>query len=196
MSHLTMKLLSALLASLVLVGCGGDNGRTGDPGVAGIQGPPGQDGEDGQDAPNQDPLVSAIEDQTITANVDADPIGFLVFDDRTNADELTVVATSDNQDVIADGDIDIDGEFVTRSLVIAQAPTQTGSANITITVTDADGSSTQSAFTVIVDPQMVSTTSFVTQVFNDNANAMSRDLNSRILVEDAEGINLYDQLVP
>ena len=202
MSNTYLKLLSALLIGLLLAGCEGDDGRVGDAGTPGVQGPPGNDGEDGEDgedgadAPNQNPLVSAIEDQNIVANVTADPIGFLVFDDRTNADQLTIAVASDNQGLIADSGIQVQGTFVTRALVITPVASQIGSANITISVTDGDGASSQSAFTVIVGQQVVSTVDFVTQVFNDDANATPRDLNSRLLIEDAEDVDLYNQLVP
>src|SRR5262249_644791 len=60
------------------------------------------------------PVVSKIPDQTTHVNVDTDIISFTVNDAQTPADQLVVSATSDNQSVVPDFNIQFGGSGSAR----------------------------------------------------------------------------------
>ncbi len=102
---------------------------------------------------NDDPTLTAISD--VTAAVGATIPAFVAAgsDVETAAGSLSYTATSDNQAVVADVGL----VFTTNSLQITPVGAATGSANITVRVTDADGGFAEQVFTVTIDsPPMIS----------------------------------------
>lgn len=109
------------------------------------------------DAPaNEAPSISDISDQSITRDSAIDALAFVIGDDTTSADQLTVTGASSNQTLVPDGNIICAGTGAERSVIVTPALGQTGSATITITVSD--GTLTVSdTFTLHVVSRLVST---------------------------------------
>jgi hypothetical protein len=101
---------------------------------------------------NQFPVVSTISNQTIRVNTLTDDIPFTVGDLETPADQLLVNATSSDQTLVPDGSIYLGGTASNRTVTIVPASDQTGSATITITVTDSGGKFASTSFLLTVLP--------------------------------------------
>jgi len=102
---------------------------------------------------NRLPVISAITNQLITVGSAAAPIPFTISDTETTASSLVVTGTSDNQSLVRNADIVFSGTGGNRTVSLAPLADQTGSALVTITVSDGQGSAQQSfQFTVRPKP--------------------------------------------
>ncbi len=99
---------------------------------------------------NTPPTLTPFSNQSITRNGVVGPLAFTIGDAETPAALLTVTATSSNQTLIPDANLVLDGSDAARTLTFSPAADQTGSATITVTVTDAAGASTSRTFQVSV----------------------------------------------
>lgn len=161
---------SIALAGLLLAGCGGS----------------------GSDAPpvNSAPTISAIADQSITANTTSTAINFTVSDEQASA--LSFAISSDNQDVVVDGDIDIGGSNTSRSLTITPIVDVLGDAFITVIVSDTAGLSASSSFLLTVDPQQASLQQFVRDLFAVQASGEPVLINAIAFDQDAGNDDFAD----
>ena len=94
----------------------------------------------------------------MTGNTSSAPIPFSVSDVETPAGNLTVTATSANQTLVPNGNLILGGSGTNRALVIMPAPGQSGTALITVNVSDGSASTnTQFALTVVLStPPIIS----------------------------------------
>jgi Ca2+-binding RTX toxin-like protein len=93
---------------------------------------------------NDAPTISPIADQSTSEDVAKGPIHFTVGDAETPAESLVVSATSDNQDLLRDGDISLSGSGASRAIALRPAANRYGSATITVVVSDGSASTSQS----------------------------------------------------
>ncbi len=100
---------------------------------------------------NQPPSITGLADQTILEDSAAGPLEFTVGDVDNAVDSLAVSATADNPTLIPPGAFLFGGTGASRTLRIMPTADQTGSARVTVTVTDGSLSSSQ-AFQVVVQP--------------------------------------------
>lgn len=101
---------------------------------------------------NDPPTMSVITDRTIVPGASTGPIGFSVTDVDGAPDELTVTGSASNLELIAIGGIVLSGNGASRILTVTPVHGQFGITTITITVTDIDGLSAKSSFTLFVNP--------------------------------------------
>lgn len=99
------------------------------------------------------PVLSAIEDQ----GIDEDPlspleIDFTVSDQETAASDLVIEVTSANPNIVESASIGVLGTTENRTLTLTPLADAFGLSHITVKVTDADNRSTQTVFTLIVNP--------------------------------------------
>ncbi len=107
-------------------------------------------------AVNDTPTISNITDQTTAMNTVTAPIAFTVGDVETAASSLTVSGVSGNTTLVPAGNIVLGGSGANRTVTIIPANTQSGTAKITVTVSD--GALTAStAFILTVSPSTDST---------------------------------------
>ena len=100
---------------------------------------------------NTDPVISDIADLSITENTTSDAIAFTVDDAEMDVSDLILWAESDNLDLIALEDIVFGGNGAERTVSITPTNGETGTATITLTVSD--GSLTASdTFVLTVEP--------------------------------------------
>lgn len=98
---------------------------------------------------NTAPTISAVPNQTITANTSTEVLAFTVGDNQTPPADLTVTASSSNTTLVPNANILLGGSGANRTARVTPAASQTGTTTITLTVSD--GSRTApSSFTVTV----------------------------------------------
>jgi hypothetical protein len=115
----------------------------------------------------QNPTISAISDVTTHVNTDTDIINFTVNDAQTPAASLIVTATSDNQVVAPDTNIQFGGSGSSRALIIRPGANQAGVANISVKVKDTDNNTATTTFKLTVlgsPPTITSVTDQLIQV--------------------------------
>ncbi len=100
---------------------------------------------------NQAPTISAIADQTTTEDTPEGPIAFVVGDAETPAAGLTVSANSLNPTLVPNANIVLGGSGANRTVAITPAANQSGSASITLTVSDGTNR-TSATFGLTVTP--------------------------------------------
>ncbi len=86
---------------------------------------------------NDPPTISDIANQSTDEDTATGAIPFVVGDLETPAGDLVVTATSSNPALVPDGNIVLGGSGANRTVTITPAANLSGSATITITVTDA-----------------------------------------------------------
>nr|MBP7142656.1 tandem-95 repeat protein [Opitutaceae bacterium] len=95
-------------------------------------------------APNTAPTITAIPNASIEANNASTPLLFVVGDAQTPASDLVVTAQSTNLTLVPQANIAFGGSGANRSVTIVPAANQSGSAGITVTVSDGDLSTSRS----------------------------------------------------
>ncbi|MFO0796118.1 MAG: putative Ig domain-containing protein [Gemmataceae bacterium] len=100
-------------------------------------------------AGNTPPTVSAVPDQATAAGTAVGPVAFTVGDVETPAADLGVTAVSSDPVLLPAGAITLGGAAAARTVTLAPAAGRTGSATVTLTVSDGDLRST-GTFTLLV----------------------------------------------
>ncbi|MGC8743067.1 MAG: hypothetical protein ACP5T0_04220 [Verrucomicrobiia bacterium] len=85
-------------------------------------------------APNNPPVISDIPDKQYFITSVPAPIQFTAYDMETPSESLTISASADNTTLISA--LILGGSGTNRTLTLLLAPNQTGSANVTISVSD------------------------------------------------------------
>ena len=99
---------------------------------------------------NDPPTISAIANQSTTEDVPTAAIPFTVGDPETPAADLTITATSDNVGIIPNANITLAGSGANRTVQVTPEANQSGTAVITVTVSDGVNS-TPTSFQVTVN---------------------------------------------
>ncbi|TCO77457.1 NHL domain-containing protein [Marinisporobacter balticus] len=138
---------------------------------------------------NTAPTISDIQDQTIDENTTTQWLSFTVEDVTTSVYDLDVTATSNNQSLVPDDHIELDGSGGNRKLKVTPLIDQFGSAIITVTVTDHEYSTNETFTLNVVDkdyekPYVVSTTPI--------GNQTDVAIDTNILLTFSEGIIAKD----
>lgn len=114
------------------------------------------------------PTISAIADQSISANAPSNAFGFSVADEQVS--NLTITASSDNQSIVPDSALQLGGTGGSRTLVVTPVIDTVDDAFITIVVTDVQGLSASTSFLLTVEPEQRSLSTFVRTAFAASAN--------------------------
>ena len=101
---------------------------------------------------NTPPTISVIANQRTTVNTPLGPIPFTIGDAETAADDLILSRETSDGVLIPLANIVLGGSGTERNVTITPAAGLTGTATITITVTDEGGLSRSRAFQVMVEP--------------------------------------------
>ena len=163
------------LSGLAVAGCGGSGGGS-------------------TPAANTPPTLSAIADQTVTANTQPASVDFSVRDDATAPGQLGVTAMSVNPGLVSNADLEIVGQGAARALVIRPAADEIGTADIAVMVTDEDGLSAASTFVLSVEPQRQLISEFTRSNFAADADGDPALINAVAFDEDAEDDDFADLL--
>jgi hypothetical protein len=96
------------------------------------------------------PQISSVPDQIVQENGTTGPVAFIVMDEDTPADSLTVTATSSNMILLPESAIILGGIGENRTVTITPATGQTGEAVVTLIVSDPGGLTAATTFSVTV----------------------------------------------
>ncbi len=99
---------------------------------------------------NNPPTITAIADQHLSMGGTAGPLPFSVSDSETASSSLVVTKQSSNPGLLPEENIVIEGADANRTVTINSAAGQQGTADVTLTVSDGDGSSTSTGFKIFV----------------------------------------------
>jgi hypothetical protein len=100
---------------------------------------------------NPPPTISAIAGQTVTMNQATAAIPFTINDSQTPVASLVLSAASSNPTLVPMANVVFGGSGATRTVKVTPVTGQTGSAQITVSVSDGTGSAS-SSFNVTVQP--------------------------------------------
>ena len=99
---------------------------------------------------NVPPTISSIPDQTTNENTATPEIPFTVGDAGTPAADLEVRGSSSNTTLVPDSGISFGGSGENRTVTVTPANNQSGTAEITVEVSDGDAGATE-AFVLAVN---------------------------------------------
>jgi len=105
-------------------------------------------------AVNDAPTISDIPDQTIYQNSWTGPIHFTIGDIESDASSLVLSASSSNPTLVPNGNIAFGGSDANRTVKVTPALLQSGTATITVTVSDGVATASDS-FVVTVNSVVV-----------------------------------------
>ncbi len=91
---------------------------------------------------NTAPTIANIADKTIEQDGQLGPIAFSIGDQETNASQLSVSGSSDNQSLVENANITFGGSGSQRTLTIVPETGQYGETTINVTVSDGELSAT------------------------------------------------------
>ncbi len=100
---------------------------------------------------NDAPTITAIPAQSINEDVPTGPISFTVGDAETAPASLIVTGSSSDKTLVPDANIAISNGGATRTVVVTPGLNQSGTTNITLTVSDGSASA-QATFELTVNP--------------------------------------------
>lgn len=166
-----------LLLALGLAGCGGGGGDRDRPVV------------------NQPPTLGSIPDQQIDGNGSL-ALTLTVADDQTASDALTLMVTSDDPTLFPAAGLVLGGTGGTRSLEITPTADSLGTAQVSVTLSDADGLQNTQQFRVDVTAVDTPLAGFVRDLFAADENDDPMLINALNLVDDAAGDDFSDLVVP
>jgi hypothetical protein len=101
---------------------------------------------------NDRPTISSIADQAVEPGQNMAPVPFSVRDAETPAQSLSVTALSSNPTLLPSANVVLGGSGTNRSVMAYPVAGQTGSATLTITVTDSTALATNTTFVLNVRP--------------------------------------------
>ncbi|MEA3213458.1 MAG: hypothetical protein QOE70_6515 [Chthoniobacter sp.] len=87
-------------------------------------------------AVNDPPTISDLANRTVNEDTGTGAISFTVGDVETPAASLTLTRSSSNQTLVPDGNIVLGGSGTSRAVSVTPAANQSGTATITVTVSD------------------------------------------------------------
>lgn len=116
------------------------------------------------------PSISAISDRTINANTSTGPIALTIGDDVTPVASLSLSSSSSNTNLVPTNNIVFGGAGASRTVTVTPQLNQTGTASLTIIVTDAKGARGLATFELTVvavasNPPVLSSYSMSNQLF-------------------------------
>ncbi len=101
---------------------------------------------------NDVPTMTPINDVAFDEDTSSGALPFTISDVESPLQQLTVSATSDNQELVRNTDLVLSGLGAERTLKVSARPDVSGTATITVFVRDPDGGETQQQFLVTVNP--------------------------------------------
>lgn len=177
MKHQTLALLAA--TTLVAAGCSSNDKDPMSP-------PP---------MTNTAPAVSAIANVTADQDNAVGPVEFGVTDDSTPANMLKITAAVDANTVFPADGVVVAGEGATRSVTLTPLEARTGTTNVAVTVTDAQGAATTRMFVVTVNARAASIRDSVSTTFAKGEADAPTTLNGFTFAQDADDPATFSALL-
>lgn len=141
---------------------------------------------------NQAPNITAIADQSTVANNASQPIAFSVADEQVGS--LAISVTSDRQQLVPDSGLSLDGSGTARALTVTPIIDMTGDAFITIIITDQEGLSASTSFSLAVNAEQKSMQQFARDTFATSEDDEPVFINAVEFSQDADDDDFADLL--
>ena len=164
-------LLIAVITAATLSGCGGGS-------------------DEPKPAENLAPVLSAIGDQTIMANLPEQTIGVSVTDEDPGS--VTIDISAGEKALLPDESQTTRGQGSGLLAVLSPAADETGQTVVTVTATDAQGLTDSTQFMLTVTPEQKSMQSFVRTTMELAADAEPELVNAVEFMQDAEEDDFSD----
>lgn len=98
------------------------------------------------------PVIGLLANVTLGLNLSSGPIGFSVSDERVNANDLIVTATSSNPELLPDSRITLNGQGSSRWFALSPLPNISGQSTVTLVVSNGARTSRRSFVLTVKDP--------------------------------------------
>jgi hypothetical protein len=118
-------------------------------------------------AVNDEPTLTDLPNLTLTRNTSSGPLPFTVGDAETAAASLTVTRASSNTTLLPQANVVLGGSGAARTVALTPAANQTGTATVTLTVSD--GSRTRNDTFVLTVTNLTPLTAWKQAQFGANA---------------------------
>jgi hypothetical protein len=145
---------------------------------------------------NTAPSIAAIPDRTSSQDTTVGPIEFAIGDRETAAADLRVAAVADGTSVVPADGITLGGAGATRTITLTPLEAATGTVNVTLTVTDAAGALTRSAFRVMVNARTASLRDTTLTTFAKGGTDDVTPVNGFTFTQDADDGAAFAGLIP
>ena len=103
---------------------------------------------------NDEPAISELVDRSILFNSTTEAIAFSIGDLETAASSLTVSGTSSNQVLVPNANMVFGGSGASRTVAIMPAANQSGTATLTITVSDGELTGSDTFILMVTAPEI------------------------------------------
>lgn len=120
-------------------------------------------------AVNDTPTISDVSNLTISKNTATSAVAFTIGDVETAAGSLTVTRASSNIALVPLANVVLGGSGSSRTVTITPATNQTGTSNITVTVSDGTASANDTFVLTVIDGMTLS--SWRQTYFSSTANS-------------------------
>lgn len=157
-------------------------------------------GSDGRDAPmpppaaNTVPVMSAIADRSVDQDTVL-PIEFGITDRESGAGQLTLTAATDSGAVFPADGVALAGSGTTRTLTLTPLEATTGTAMITLTLTDPQGASATRTFRVTVNARGASMRDAALTTFAKAEADAPTAVNGYTYAQDADDPAIFEPLI-
>lgn len=146
-------------------------------------------------AANMPPVVAAVANVTANQDTVVGPLEFAISDDTTPPNQLTVTAAVDGVTPFPADGVQLAGTGTTRSITLKPLEATTGTANVTLSVIDAQGLKSTRAFSVVLNARNASVRDTVMSTFVKNEGDDATTLNGFTFAQDADDPATFDGLV-
>jgi hypothetical protein len=171
---------TALAMTMTMAACGGGSG-------GGYMAPT----PPANTAPGISAVTDRISDQDTAVSVD-----FTVQDRETAAGSLTVSAAADGTGVFPADGVVLTGSGSTRTLTLTPLEATTGTATISLRVTDPEGMATTRSFQVAINARNNSMRSMTLDTFAKTEADAALELNGWTVQQDADDPAVFAALIP
>jgi hypothetical protein len=144
---------------------------------------------------NTAPAVSAVDDRSVNQDTVIGPIEFSVGDRETVASQLTVTAAADATSVVPADGVTLGGSGAVRSIMLTPLEAATGTVNVTLTVTDAQGATSSDSFRVTVNARNASLRDTTLATFAKAGTDEVTALNGFTFTQDADDPAVFEPLI-
>ncbi|KPA15074.1 hypothetical protein MHK_004719, partial [Candidatus Magnetomorum sp. HK-1] len=138
---------------------------------------------------NDTPTISGISDQTAMINTATTAISITVTD--ADCDSLTISVSSSDTSIVANENVSFSGTAEARTITITPTADMFGTLTISVTVSDSEGLTSQTEFSLVVSPEYTDLNAIFTDISSGQYYGMALQDNGTVW---AWGYNFYNQL--
>jgi hypothetical protein len=145
---------------------------------------------------NTAPAVSSIVNQSADQDTRIGPIGFGIADSESDVGTLKIVAAADSSDLFPADGIVLGGTGASRTLTLMPFEAHTGTATISVLVSDPQGAMTTRTFTVTVKARPASMKDVTLSTFAKGASDEPTAVGGFTFSQDADEPATFAVLIP